>query len=322
MSVLTSTITMAEHTSPKNSKKQKDPEKKKKKRKHALVEDSAQNPSPAKKPKSTRLELNGENSLPIRNSHAEKSTARVSKSNAGSATKPSSQSSIFQIESVSLYVPIPPVTLQNPIPGICAEHFSPFLLKYDHAFRGIILAYDNVRFSKGAKPEIPSQEIVANDAGTDESLALSVAEYSTPFVWVDVDFLVLKPARNHNIEGWIVLQNESHLGLVCWNLVNASIPKSLLPKDWTWKGPVNKSRSKAKLKADGKTKKNENSQAVAEEQAMEEQGYYVDDLGLKVEGILKFTVSNVDASYGPDRERNYMSIDGTLIEETPNEENV
>lgn len=63
------------------------------------------------------------------------------------------------------------------------------------------------------------------------------------------------------LEGHITLQNESILGLLCYNYFNAAIQRDHLPKDWSWDGEG-----------------------------------WTDGAGDKVEGKLKFKVEDFEAS--------------------------
>ena len=100
------------------------------------------------------------------------------------------------------------------------------------------------------------------------------------------------------MEGYVNLQNEGHLGLVCWNLFNASIERKRLPSDWKWKD-VSDAR--------------EGWEGVGETYAEEGMGYYVDGEGKKIEGMVKFRVREIESSH--DRERGFLSIEGTMLSE-------
>lgn len=88
------------------------------------------------------------------------------------------------------------------------------------------------------------------------------------------------------------LENEGHLGIVCWNLFNASIERKRLPGDWNWVGTED---------MEGK--------GYAEEGA----GYWVDGAGERVQGMVKFRVREIESSH--DKERGFLSIEGTMLGE-------
>lgn len=120
----------------------------------------------------------------------------------------------------------------------------------------------------------------------------STDEYAVCWTWVTAEFMLFKPTRGGWLEGYVNLQNEGHLGIVCWNLFNASIERERLPKDWKWVGTED-------LEGDG----------YAEDGV----GYYVDGAGTKIEGIVKFRVKDIESSH--DRERGFLSIEGTMLED-------
>lgn len=101
------------------------------------------------------------------------------------------------------------------------------------------------------------------------------------------------------------LQNEGHLGVVCWNLFNASIERKRLPRDWVW-------RDVSELEnRDGEEGRNEG-------YAEDGQGCWVDGRGKKVEGMIKFRVKEIESSH--DRERGFLSIEGTMLDDDDEQE--
>ena len=92
-------------------------------------------------------------------------------------------------------------------------------------------------------------------------MSRSIDEYGVTFVWLTADFLLFQPRRGVQLEGHITLQNESILGLICYNYFNAGIQRDKLPADWTWDGEC-----------------------------------YLDGSGNKVEGKVEFTVEDFEAS--------------------------
>ncbi|CAL3968527.1 unnamed protein product [Diplocarpon coronariae] len=193
----------------------------------------------------------------------------------------------FHLQTSSLYLPLAPVSQKFPLEGICAEHLSPLLLTYYPPFKGVLLSYSNPRLSEKA---------FGND-GT-EVLLQNLDEYAVSWTWLTAEFLLFKPEKGAWLEGFVNLQNEGHLGLVCWNLFNASIERKRLPSDWEWRDV---SDAREGNEGDGQT--------YAEEGA----GHYVDGEGNKVEGLIKFKVREIESSH--DRERGFLSIEGTLLSE-------
>jgi len=217
----------------------------------------------------------------------------------------------FHLQTSSLYLPLSPICQLYPLEGLCAEHLSPLILTYYPPFQSIILSYSNPRLS-----EIASKYGGAEDKGT--VLAISVAEFAVSFVWLTVDFLVFKPQRGGWLEGWVNLQSEGHVGLVCWNLFNASIERKRLPKEWRWVVGATKRKSTAKLKSSQEDLQSEDEEdAVLEvpgtEDVQEDEGHFEDGQGNKIEGPIRFRVTDLDASMSTDREKSFLSIEGTLL---------
>jgi DNA-directed RNA polymerase I subunit RPA43 len=222
------------------------------------------------------------------------------KSKDGSKQKPTdtdSKTTIgspFHIQTSSIYLSLAPISQRQPLEGMCAEHLSPLILTYYPPLGGVILSYSNPRIS-----ERPFEDDGNN------MLLQCVDEYGAAFAWVTAEFLLFKPQRGGWLEGYINLQNEGHLGLVCWNLFNASIERQRLPKDWKWVG----------TDAAGKSHKILNGNPHYAEDGM---GYFQDGEGNMLEGIIRFRVKDIESSH--DRERAFLSIEGTMLDETAEKE--
>jgi DNA-directed RNA polymerase I subunit RPA43 len=257
----------------KSEKKHKSKEGKKRKRDHEDGEDSRRHKS-----KKHRKHKSKEESQP------------------NSATRDSGNalSSPFHIQTASIYLPLAPISQRQPLEGMCAEHLSPLILTYYPPLGGVILSYSNPRMS-----EQPFEDDGNN------ILLQCVDEYGAAFAWTTAEFLLFKPQRGGWLEGYINLQNEGHLGLVCWNLFNASIERQRLPKDWKWVG------------LEGPAKANEAFTGKGQ-YAEDGMGYFVDGQGNKIEGTIKFRVKDIESSH--DRERGFLSIEGTMLEDAAEKE--
>ena len=220
----------------------------------------------------------------------------------------------FYEKSYSLYLPISPISYHYPLSGLCAEHLSPLILKYCPLFHGVVLSYSNVRFTAQSQG-IPGEEKPGH------ILAKSVDEYAASYVWITADFLIFAPKRGNSIEGWINIQNQGNLGLLCWNFFNVHIERKRLPKDWTW----------VSCKSQNPSRRNDQINGLAydvKSQGGEEQsrtngvaageGYFQDGNGKRVEGLIRFWVTDVESSKGLDREHSFVSIKGTML--SPEEE--
>ncbi|KAL3426877.1 DNA-dependent RNA polymerase i subunit a43 [Phlyctema vagabunda] len=165
----------------------------------------------------------------------------------------------FHVQTCSLYLPLAPVSQRFPLEGLCAEYISTLILTYYPPFSGVVLSYSNPRMS----------EVPYGDDG-DSILLKSIDEYAVSWAWLTADFLLFKPKKGAELEGYVNLQNEGHLSIVCWNLFNASIERRRLPADWKWVRVDEEAPAEgAKVGEDGI-------------------GYYVDGKGKRIEGSIKF----------------------------------
>lgn len=217
----------------------------------------------------------------------------------------------FYETTYSLYLPISPISYHYPLSGLCAEHLSPLILKYYPPFHGVVLSYANIRFTA------QSQETLENETeNPTRILARSVDEYAASFAWITADFLIFSPKRGNSIEGWINLQNQGNLGLLCWGFFNVHIERKRLPKDWTWVSCTTQNQS-AKPHERYRSINDEDSQREEEQHRRDsvdvEEGYFQDGNGKKVEGLVRFWVQDVESSRGLDRENNFVSIRGTML---------
>ena len=127
-------------------------------------------------------------------------------------------------KSMSLYVPVPPICQVYNHDGIIAYNLPGLLLNYFAPFRGIPISYKNPRLSESPESTEPR----------DAPLARTMGIYGLSYVWLTADFLVLVPQKGVNIEGYIKSQSETHLNLICWNILTATIERKRLPQAWRW----------------------------------------------------------------------------------------
>lgn len=212
------------------------------------------------------------------------------------ATNDTSESSPFFTQTSSFYLALSPIGQSKPLESLCAEHLSPLILTYYPPLNGVVLSYQNARLSNSP---------LADNHGDSGILARSVDEYAVSYIWVTADFTILQPKKGIWIEGHVSVQSESHLGLVCWNLFNASIDSKRLPKKWRWVGGSAKDKRRQTKGAGG-------GGAATDE---DEDGHFVDAEGEKIEGVVKFRVRDFEnlADFG--RDKGFMSIEGSLLTE-------
>ena len=275
------------------SEKIKEKESRKKDKKRKRTEQHSDQTSPPKKHRQKK---------PVQDA---KSTSQTSQA------LETAEASPFIEQTSSFYLPLSPICHQYPLQGLCAEHLSPLILTYYPPLDGVVLSYSNPRLS-AESPEGSEDDV------EEPVFAQSIDEYAVSYIWVTADFLVFRPRRGCRIEGWINLQNEGNIGLVCYNFFSVSIERKRLPKEWKWiRGGTGRFGAR-------KSKQSENLGKQAETPQVNgygnEDGYFEDRDGNKVEGSLMFTVKNMEASRVSDREPAHVSIEGTLLSNAEEEE--
>ncbi|KAF2860697.1 hypothetical protein K470DRAFT_257710 [Piedraia hortae CBS 480.64] len=145
----------------------------------------------------------------------------------------------FKLCTVSLYLGLSPCAYAFPVQGLIAEHIAPLLLTYYPPLQGVVLSFSNVSISEQLDEvagqninDVEQTEIVRH---TDPILTKS-SEYCTSYAWLTATFLVFRPFVGCVLSGAPALQNESFLGLVCFNYFNAAVEKSELPEGWKYTG--------------------------------------------------------------------------------------
>ncbi|KAI4208279.1 MAG: hypothetical protein LQ346_000159 [Caloplaca aetnensis] len=266
-----------------------------KKRKRASHEEDAESPAPKKKDRSKIQSQRNDTLI---------SPSKVSEAPGASP---------FHQQTCSLYLPLPPIAQNHPLQGLCAEHLSPLILTYYAPLGGVLLSFRNAKLS--TTPQL----IAATDH--EPALAHTINEYAAPHVWLTAEFLLFKPRRGDMIEGWINLQNEGNIGLVCWNFFTASIERKKLPNDWKWV-PVGvdvRRSKKKKLKGSehGNAPDLDRTEATPQVKGlMNTQGHFVDGDGRRVEGLIRFTVEDVETSRASGGDTGFLSMEGTLLEKS------
>ena len=273
-------------------------------RKHKNSKDKDVEQSEKKRKRHTSDEPAATSPKKLKNKHRSKSS--IAQEAAASSPERSVDSPFYE-QTYSLYLPLPPISQRHALQGLCAEHLSPLILTYYPPFHGVIISYSHPRLS--------------TDPDAEESkpaYAKSIDEYAPSFIWLTAEFLVFKPTRGTLIEGYVNLQNESNLGLVCWNFFNASIGRKRLPKGWKWIAGGMKPTTRRKLKkaaesAETDSEEDETDEKEAEDTPDDTQGYFQDVNGRKVEGLVRFTIKDVETSRSMDRDTSFLSLEGTML---------
>lgn len=225
---------------------------------------------------------------------------------------PTTTISPFVTQTATLNLPLSPITTSQPLTGLCAEHLSPHLLSYLPHLQGILLAYRAPRLA--APPPSTS---------TDPPVyARTVADCAPPLAWLTAEFTLLRPMRGAEMEGYVTVQNENRVGLLCWNLFNASVERRRLPRGWRWTGPRAPVRRARRVNGNYDEEESEEDTSAREADAeTEAEGTFVDETGAGItDRLLKFRVTdweldvaprNSDASTGA--AARLMSFEGTML---------
>jgi DNA-directed RNA polymerase I subunit RPA43 len=191
-----------------------------------------------------------------------------------------------------LYLPLLPISQASPLATTVADALSPMLLTYHPPFKGFVLAHKNARC--GGPP--------SDNAG---EMGRVTDEYATAFVWITVDTLVFRPNKGAWLTGVVNIQNESHIGLMVWNLFNATVEKKRLPRGWTWR-PDTGDEFTQPLNTAGKNP----AKRVYKKGDL---GAWHDAHGNKVSGELVFRAIDFDIPTEKERDRGLLSIEGSLV---------
>ncbi|KAK1717339.1 uncharacterized protein BDZ83DRAFT_634013 [Colletotrichum acutatum] len=295
-------------------KEKKDKKKKRKseqKESAEAVEDSAEPPASGKKEKKSKKAASPE---PVADADADamdvdspaktKATGRVHQP----PDAPSKPQFPFYTQTVSLYLPIYPIGWDTPCTAAATQHLEPLVNRYVPDLKGVLLAFRNVAVS-----EQPGRRFAAKSDSEHCDLS-SVDEYAVGFGYVTVDVDLFVPRRGAWMEGSINLENEGHVGVVCWGKFNASIESSRLPPEWRWVHAG--SAEAASYVADPFDVENTDAAAAEDEHGAVRQihttGFWVDDAGDKVKGRVRFRIKAFDVGVSGDH--GYLSLEGTMLD--------
>lgn len=165
----------------------------------------------------------------------------------------SSSPTPFSATRISLYVPVPAISLDSPLSAVCALHLSPLLLTYYPPVNGIVLAYQDATLSAPPQTGLNrplraptnnhddhSQKFGSSNnippPRPTETLSLIGEESATPWLWLTATFLVYNPQPTDELTGVINAQSEGLVGLVAYNYFQTSIARDRIPKHWAWSG--------------------------------------------------------------------------------------
>ncbi|KAI1767139.1 hypothetical protein GGR53DRAFT_144391 [Hypoxylon sp. FL1150] len=236
--------------------------------------------------------------------------------------KPNKKEYPFFTQTVSQYLPLFPSGLVEPIEGFADQHLRPLLNRYVPSFRGVLLAYRNPRVG-----EAPGKGSLTEGSGMEDVVLLeSINEYAVNFGWLTVEVDLFRPTRGAWMEGSVNLQGEGHIGVVCWDMFNASIEAARLPRGWRWVDLLSKGKETAKIKGN----KNDRQKTAEEAQLptpepLEDQdndetqihttGYWVDETGARIRGGSKLYFRIKHYEVGISGDYGYLSMEGTMLGE-------
>ncbi|KAJ5698197.1 hypothetical protein N7462_000202 [Penicillium macrosclerotiorum] len=286
--------------------------------------------SPTKKRKQT--EVNGDKTSRSKNDKSSTKTAPV--------TTAENADSPFSLVTATMYLPLSPISISSlhAQSSMLAEHLSPLLLTYYPPLKGIILAYSQASISS-RPPTSPARDST-NPNPKPLTMAKSADEYGVLYVYLTATFLVFRPQRGQTLEGWVNVQSEGFLGAVVFNLFSVGIESKRLPADWRWVPPGEEGEADADTDAAATTDNDEpgagsvppgfdaakehfQPAALAadeldieggEEEDESSSGHFQSVSGHRVRGNVRFRVVDIDVIPGSERDRGFLSIEGTMLD--------
>ncbi|RMD40280.1 hypothetical protein DV735_g4828, partial [Chaetothyriales sp. CBS 134920] len=252
----------------------------------------------------------------------------------------SPDASSFYSTRISLYLPIPAITLpHHATSALLSRHIAPLLLTYFPPVKGTVLAFQDPVLSANAsagvnhalKPPTDDQFHAAEDDASyvNQVLAQASDQQGVAWVWLTVTFLVFNPQRGDQLYGVNNVASEGFVGLVSYNYFQISVGAKRIPGHWKWRGPETTQgrkqtrRSKGKMDQDGRWSQSSpvpdpSQSSVADERSRaeleSETGFYLES-GDKVDNVLKFTVVDTDMVAGSHKGEWALHVDGTLLDE-------
>ncbi|OLN87070.1 DNA-directed RNA polymerase I subunit RPA43 [Colletotrichum chlorophyti] len=213
----------------------------------------------------------------------------------------------FFTQTVSLYLPIYPIGWDTPCTAAATQHLEPLVNRYVPDLKGVLLAFRNVALS-----EQPGRRHAAT-SDSEHCDLISVDEYAVGFGYVTVDVDLFVPRRGAWMEGSINLENEGHIGVVCWGKFNASIESARLPPEWRW---IHAGSAEAAAYVSDPFDDNASTHTAEDEHGAVRQihttGFWVDGAGEKVKGRVRFRIKAFDVGVSGDH--GYLSLEGTMLD--------
>jgi DNA-directed RNA polymerase I subunit RPA43 len=209
-------------------------------------------------------------------------------------------------QDVCLYVPLYPIGWDQPVTAAAKQHLTPLLNRYVPLFKGVLLAFRNV-----ALCDEPTRRSASTD-DTQTVILTSVDEAAVGFVYVCAELDLFQPERGAWMEGAINLQNEGHIGVVCWKRFNASIEASRLPPGYRYIQSESPEAASYPDEADD-TISYLGTNDLGLVHQIHATGFWVDAAGTKLKGRLRFRILNYDV--GVTEGNAYLSLEGTMLDD-------
>ncbi|OJJ48104.1 hypothetical protein ASPZODRAFT_46098, partial [Penicilliopsis zonata CBS 506.65] len=262
----------------------------------------------------------------------------------------------YSLVTSTLYLPLSPISISptHALASLLAEHLSPLLLTYYPPLKGVVLAYSNASIS-GEPPSSSSSPTSGQQDPNPQPLTLATTanEYGVLYVYLTATFLVFRPQRGQILEGWVNVQSEGFLGAVVLNLFSVGIERKRLPPTWQWVPPGEETGTDSDAvpstkpgsddddDSDGLVSFNPDKEhfkpvpLASNENPLSDTlnlvpssslenpdagatGYFQSVSGHQVRGTIRFRVVDVDVIPGSERDRGFLSIEGTML--SPEEE--
>ncbi|KAJ9662797.1 hypothetical protein H2198_001249 [Neophaeococcomyces mojaviensis] len=238
----------------------------------------------------------------------------------------------FYSTRTSLYLPIPPVGLGNPMPAVLSLHLAPLLLTYFSPAGGVVLSYHEPVLS--ARPEagvnkalLPPSSAQTLGHEPDGTFLKVGEELGVCWAWLTVTFLVFKPAPGDELKGWTNVMSEGFIGVVCYNYFQAAVSKNRIPKTWTWSGDSSQGRRQRKTPRKGKLNDSDEpsqetvadsqeAMVVQEDDTLDDSaGTFLDESGSKVPDTITIRVADLEVVPAADRGKWSLQIEGSLLDD-------
>ncbi|OQD83174.1 hypothetical protein PENANT_c018G09698 [Penicillium antarcticum] len=278
--------------------------------------------------------------LPLRTAEAERKRKSKKETPASPSKKRKQQpvdanpnsSSPFTLTTATLYLPLSPISISptHALASLLAEHLSPLLLTYFPPLKGVVMAYSNASIS--SRHPSDSSRLASDPNPQPLTLATTADEYGVLYVYLTATFLVFRPKRGQILDGWVNVQSEGFLGAVVFNLFSVGVERKRLPSNWKWVPPGEEAETPATTDEEsGSDQKIAGFDAEKEffqpaslaaeevpldgedEEESAHSGYFQSVSGHRVRGSVRFRVVDVDVIPGSERDRGFLSIEGTML---------